>query len=232
MRYLKLNDIKPYKLYSGDSFKLIPQLGEKKVDFVFTSPPYNRKRNDKYKNYDDVSNNYFAFLKQNINDCLRVGKYVFYNIQKNYYNKQDVFKIIGEFYDKIIDIICWAKTNPMPAQGTHITNSYEFILIMSNTEKQIKATKTYTKNFIETAVYSENPYKKIHRAVMKPEVVKWFIERFTKENDVILDPFMGVGTTGVEAVKRNRWFIGIELDSTYYNIAASRIGKINGLSEF
>ena len=67
---------------------------------------------------------------------------------------------------------------------------------------------------------------------MKPEVVGWFIERFTKENDVVLDPFMGVGTTGVEAVKRNRWFIGIELDSTYYNIAASRISKINGLSEF
>ena len=142
------------------------------------------------------------------------------------HREQDVFKIIGEYSDKIIDIICWTKTNPMPASGFNVTNSWEFILVMSDKEKSIKAQRTYTKNHIETSVYSENPYKKIHRAVMKPDVVEWFLDRFTEENDVIFDCFMGVGTTGVSCLENNRKFIGVELDNTYFNISKERLGKL------
>lgn len=196
-----------------------------KVDYCFTSPPYNRVRNDKYNNYADTKNNYYEFLKTVIEQNLSVCKYLFLNIQKNYYNKNEVFKLLGDYADKIIEIIVWTKTNPMPASGTNITNSYEFIVVLSNTEKSLKAKKTYTKNHIETSVYSENPYKKIHRAVMKPEVVDWFIERFTDEGDTILDCFMGVGTTGVSCIRNNRNFIGIELDKQYFDIAKERIEK-------
>lgn len=197
-----------------------------KVDFCFTSPPYNRERNDKYNNYSDTKTDYYGFLKDVIDKNLMIGRYLFLNIQKNYYNKKDIFKIIGEYSDKIIDIICWTKTNPMPASGFNVTNSWEFILVMSDKEKSIKAQKTYTKNHIETSVYSENPYKKIHRAVMKPDVVNWFIDRFTEENNVIFDCFMGVGTTGVSCLENNRKFIGVELDNTYFNISKERLENI------
>lgn len=197
-----------------------------KVDFCFTSPPYNRERNDKYNNYSDTKTDYYGFLKDVIDKNLMIGRYLFLNIQKNYYNKKDIFKIIGDYSDKIIDIICWTKTNPMPASGCNITNSWEFILVMSDKEKSIKAQKTYTKNHIETSVYSENPYKKIHRAVMKPDVVNWFIDRFTEENNVIFDCFMGVGTTGVSCLENNRKFIGVELDNTYFNISKERLENI------
>ena len=197
-----------------------------KVDFCFTSPPYNRERNDKYNNYSDTKTDYYGFLKDVIDKNLMIGRYLFLNIQKNYYNKKDIFKIIGDYSDKIIDIICWTKTNPMPASGFNVTNSWEFILVMSDKEKSIKAQKTYTKNHIETSVYSENPYKKIHRAVMKPDVVEWFLERFTEENDIIFDCFMGVGTTGVSCLENNRKFIGAELDNAYFNIAKERLENI------
>ena len=134
-----------------------------------------------------------------------------------------MFKFIGLYANQIIDIICWTKTNPMPSNGNNITNAYEFIIVLSNTENSIKANKTYTKNHIETRVYSNNPYKKIHRAVMNPEVVDWFIDTFTKEGDTILDCFMGVGTTGVSCMAKNRNFIGVELDKTYFEIAKNRL---------
>lgn len=51
------------------------------------------------------------------------------------------------------------------------------------------------------------------------------IENSSKENEVVLDPFMGVGSTGVAAVELNRRFIGIELDESYFDIAKSRIGN-------
>lgn len=216
-----------YQIFNNDCIRQLDSLilGGIFVDFCFTSPPYNRARNDKYNNYSDDKDDYYTFLKEVIDKNLTIGRYLFLNIQKNYYNKQDVFKLIGDYKDKIIDIICWTKSNPMPASGYNITNSWEFIFVMSNSEKTIKAKKTYTKNHIETSVYSENPYKKIHRAVMKPDVVDWFVDRFTEENDTILDCFMGVGTTGVSCLQHNRNFIGIELDETYYDIARNRISE-------
>lgn len=53
--------------------------------------------------------------------------------------------------------------------------------------------------------------------------MKWLIERLTNEGDVVLDPFMGSGTTGVACKDLKRKFIGIELDENYYNIACKRI---------
>ena len=61
---------------------------------------------------------------------------------------------------------------------------------------------------------------------MKPDVVEWFINRFTDVDDTILDCFMGVGTTGVVCLENNRKFIGVELDNTYFNISQERLTKI------
>lgn len=213
------------ELYNGDCLEVMDELIEKgiEVDYSFTSPPYNRKRNDKYKNYNDNQFEYYDLLKQSTDKMLIMSEYVFINIQKNYYNKSDVFNFIGEYSDKIIDIIIWTKSNPMPASGLNITNAYEFIIILSTKHKVIKAKTTYTKNHINTSVYSENPYKKIHRAVMKPDIVRWFLEKFTLENDSVLDSFMGLGTTGVECKNMKRNFIGIEQDKEYIKISKERI---------
>ena len=56
-------------------------------------------------------------------------------------------------------------------------------------------------------------------------LMKWLIERLTNDKDVILDPFMGSGTTGVACINTNRKFIGIELDDMYFEIARQRISE-------
>ena len=55
--------------------------------------------------------------------------------------------------------------------------------------------------------------------------MKWLIERLTNECELVLDPFMGSGTTGVACKELNREFIGVELDENYYNIAYNRINN-------
>ena len=214
------------KIYNKDCFEGLKKMGNGSVDHVITSPPYNRKRNDKYNNYDDDVDNYYVFLKNSIDESLRVAeKYVFFNIQKNYYNKEDVFRLIGEYNEKIIEIIIWNKTNPMPASGLNITNSYEFIIVLSNNETSLKGNETYTKNTITTNVYSNNPYKKIHRAVMHPDVCYWLIDNFTKENDLILDIFSGVGTTAYCSLERGRKYIGFEINKEYWEISNERLAE-------
>lgn len=217
------------ELYNGDCLVIMDELIKRGVyvNFTFTSPPYNRKRDDKYNNYRDTLSDYYGLLKSATDKTLELSDYVFLNIQKNYYNKEDVFRYIGEYAKEIIDILVWTKTNPMPASGFNITNSWEFIIILSKKHKTIKAKKTYTKNHIETSVYSENPYKKVHRAMMKPSVVEYFIDRFTDKKDIILDPFMGLNTTGVVCKQNNRDFIGIELDETYFDMGSKRLNEIS-----
>ena len=53
--------------------------------------------------------------------------------------------------------------------------------------------------------------------------MEWFIKVYSNRGQIIFDPFMGSGTTGVAAIKNNRKFIGIEMDKNYFEIAKSRI---------
>ena len=209
-----------------DCFEGFKGLADDSYNHVLTSPPYNRKRNDKYSNYDDTLTDYFSFLTKTIDEALRISKdYVFFNIQKNYYNKSDVYKLIGHYGEKIIDIIIWNKSNPMPANGVNVTNAYEFILVLSKTHATIKSNSTYTKNHFTTNVFSNNKNTKVHKAVMHPEACRYVIDNFTKEGDSILDPFAGLGTTELIAIESNRTCDGFELSEEYCQIANDRIQK-------
>ncbi len=214
------------ELYRDDCLSKLKDFADKSIDITFTSPPYNRKRNDKYTNYDDTIKDYYLFLVE-VTDLLlaKTKRHVIINLQTNYYNRQDVYKFIGHYYNKIQNVIVWEKNNPLPANGHNITNAFEYFFILGDTA--IKSNTTYTKNHITTSI--NNSITKIHKAVMKQEVADWFIEKFTKENDVVLDCFMGLGTTGLSCIKYNRDFIGIELDEEYFNIAKERIEEANGI---
>lgn len=204
------------KLINDDCFKYLQDI---ECDIVFTSPPYNRKRNDKYSFYEDTIDDYYDFLTKFI-DSVNYKKYLFLNVQANFYNKQDVYRLIGKYYNKIQQIFIWEKSNPMPAQGYNITNAYEYFIVFG--DKALKSNNTYTKNVITTSVNSSTTTK-IHRAVMKQEVADWFIDNFTADSDIIFDPFMGLGTTGIACKKFNRDFIGIEINKEYFEIAKKKL---------
>jgi DNA modification methylase len=70
--------------------------------------------------------------------------------------------------------------------------------------------------------------KKLYRhPTCKPvDILKNFIVNSTNENDSVLDPFMGSGSTGEACLLTNRKFIGIELEEKYFNISKERLEKI------
>ncbi len=214
--------MKTNKIYNESCFDTFSRMKDDSVDIVFTSPPYNRKRNDKYEFYDDQIVDYYAFLKEVVEQSIRVSRgNVYLNIMKNYYNKSDVFKLIGEFSDKIFDIFIWEKSNPLPASGKSITNAYEFIIVFGNS---LKSNTTYTKNHITTSVAQ---MRKNHKAMMHPKVAEFFIEKFTQEGDVIYDPFMGCGTTAIVSKKLDRHYIGSEVVSEYCDISEKELVTFN-----
>ena len=210
------------KIYNKNCFELFECLKDSSVDYVFTSPPYNRKRNDKYLFYNDDITNYHDYLFDLIKESLRVSKkHVFINIQTNYYNSSEIYKLIGEYSDYIKNIIVWEKSNPMPANGFNITNSFEYFIVLGT--EPLKSNKTYTKNIITTSVNSKMP--KEHKAVMKYEVAEWFIENFTKEKDIVLDPNCGIGTTCIACKNNNRQYIGCEISKQYFDMCQTNLAK-------
>lgn len=207
-------------IYNVDCFDGFKFIENQSIDHILTSPPYNRKRNDKYKFHDDVIDDYFGFLCKTIDECLRITKgYIFFNIMKNYYNKEDVYKLFGNYSNKIVETIVWEKTNPLPANGNNITNSFEFILVLG--DSALKSNSTYTKNIISTSVNSD--MVKEHKAIMKQDVSDWIIDKFTNKGDTILDPFMGSGTTAISCIKYDRSYIGFELQKEYVTLSEKRI---------
>jgi len=81
----------------------------------------------------------------------------------------------------------------------------------------------YPTNVLNMATESSN---KRHSAVFPKELPSWFIKLFTKPGDVVLDPFLGSGTTSIAALELDRNSIGIEILNEYYKLA---IGNINNI---
>ena len=80
----------------------------------------------------------------------------------------------------------------------------------------------YPTNVLHMATESSN---KQHSAVFPKELPNWFIKLFTKPGDVVLDPFLGSGTTSIVAFQLDRNSIGIEIKEEYYNLAVENIQK-------
>jgi len=218
------------QIINDDCLNALKEMSDNSVDYVLTSPPYNIGRSRitksgqkaKYEHFTDKNPNYLEWSIEIIDELFRVTKkHIFYNIQANWTNKKDVYKLIGNYSDKLIQNFIWTKENPPPASAQYgITNSVEYILALSN-ETRIKGNKIHSKNHIHTI---EKPKKiKGHNAVMNKEIADYFILNFTQENEIILDPFMGSGTTGISCVELNRNFVGIELVKEYYINAKERI---------
>jgi site-specific DNA-methyltransferase (adenine-specific) len=73
--------------------------------------------------------------------------------------------------------------------------------------------------------------RKNHPTEKPLNVMEWLVELTTNEGDIVLDPFMGSGTTGVACVNTGRNFIGIEIDKGYYEIAERRIAEAQAKRE-
>ena len=87
-----------------------------------------------------------------------------------------------------------------------------------------KRTKSHNILLIKTSLTSSKEKKFGKHPTQKPtKIISHFIKHLSNKNDVVLDPFMGSGTTGVCSRKMNRKFIGIDLDKEYYELSKTRM---------
>ena len=81
------------------------------------------------------------------------------------------------------------------------------------------------RDFVEDYVESEQPDKSDHEWAQSIKEALHSIQGITRPGDLVVDPFMGSGTTGIAALMTNRRFTGIEIDVDKYSIAKARLQK-------
>jgi len=234
-------------LHNQDCIEVMTSIEENSVDLILTDPPYNlgnfmrdrdtnlKKMRDNFfgsAGWDDLSfEEWEESMDSFFEESVRVLKHggsmiVFMAIIK----VESIIKIAERYglYYKTTGI--WHKLNPMPRNmNLHFVNSTETWIYFTYKKK----TGTFNNDgkmihdFIETAVASNGERRFGKHPTQKPvKLMEFFVNVLSNENDTILDPFMGSGSTGVAAIKNDRNFIGVELNEKYYNIARQRIEEV------
>ena len=131
--------------------------------------------------------------------------------------------------------IIWSKGNPMPESvRDRCTKSHEYVFLLSKNQNyyfDVDAIKEPTRRKRSVWNINKKAYKDAHFAVYPPELVIPCIKAGSEKNDIILDPFMGSGTTAMVAKSLGRHYIGCELHEEYGKLMQKRIGEARGTLE-
>lgn len=121
----------------------------------------------------------------------------------------------------------WHKTNPTPkVRRAGFLNSCELIVCMWNKGHTWNfTTQKEMHNFIETPLCMGNERLRdpFHPTQKPLKVLEHIIRLASNPGDMVLDPFMGVGSTGVAALRQGRGFVGMEIDQSYFDAAKTRL---------
>ena len=243
---------KKYKneIICGDSTDVLKNLPDNCVDLVFTSPPYNFGLDYSSNNDAKTWEKYFEKLYLVFDQCIRVLKYggrIIVNVQPLFSDYIPIHHLISNYFinKKLIwkGEILWEKNNyncKYTAWGSwkspsspYLKYTWEFLEIFCKGDlkkkgdrKNIDINDEEFKKWV-VAKWSIAPERKMknygHPAMFPEELVRRGLKLFSFENDLILDPFNGVGTTTKVAHELNRNYLGIDNAKVYCNTAKKRI---------
>lgn len=214
-------------LYQGDAIEIMPML--EKVDCVVTDPPYMLTTGGS-------------------------GDYATWQLAKDYDNKGKIVECDidwSDFMPPISEIMKTGTHAYIMCNNRHVKElltqaelsglSFHNLLVWD--KKSCTPNRYYMKNMEFTGFFYKKNSKHInncssqqlmacpqenygeHPTTKPTALMAYYIKNSTDINDVVLDPFMGVASTGVAAIRTARKFIGIELDEKYFQIACERIQK-------
>jgi site-specific DNA-methyltransferase (adenine-specific) len=245
--------IEPFlnKIHQGDCLELLKQIPDNSVDMTFADPPFNLKKG--YRTYKDslALQEYLDWCEKWISEMVRVtkptGAIFIHNIPKWLTYYASFLNKIADFKHWI----AWdAPTAPM---GKTLQPNHYGILFYAKDAKQLKfyevryphkrdrKTNFLSKDYggkkaglhpfgsLVSDVWTDihrvkhNKYRDEHPCQLPIHLLERIILMSTDENDIVLDPFNGTGTTAIAAKRLGRRFIGFELDNEYVEITRNKL---------
>lgn len=232
------------KIICGDVLETLKQIPDESVDCVITSPPYNLKNStgngfksknnsfrwknagliNGYDGYDDNMPNelYAQWQRDVISECMRVLKndsFMFYNHKWRVQNGliQDRSDIMSGF--PVRQIIIWERDVMVNFNDGYFCPKYEVIYVIVKGKPKLIKKANGQGDVWKINVDRKNKHPAPFPVELPDKIIK------SVDAQIILDPFMGSGTTALAAIKNNRHYIGIEKSQNYVASAEKRINE-------
>jgi len=226
------------KIYNMDCLIGIKNIPDNSVDLVIIDPPYNICTKGGKKGNTKIAKNIKALEKELINNDLVDGYDLsildeLVRVMKNiniyiWCNGRQIPTYMKYFVENLgckLEILIWGKTNPMPLYSNKYMGDKEYCLYFRKggycqplNYEDARTIYTSKINIKDKQLYS-------HPTIKPLEFIRKIIRNSSKENDVVLDCFIGSGTTAIGCILENRKYIGFEINKKYFDIAQQRINK-------
>lgn len=228
------------KIYNQDCMIGIKDIPDNSVDLVVIDPPYDISISSTIPDKSRIGKDIKAVQKELIDSNLVNGYDMsildeLIRIMKNiniyiWCNGRQVPKYIKYFVEELnckMEVIIWGKTNPMPLFNHKYLGDKEYCLYFR--KKGYCNPRNYedARTIYISSLNAKDKMKYGHPTIKPLELVRKLIRNSSKENDVVLDCFLGSGTTAVACILENRKYIGFEINKNFYDIALKRISEVN-----
>lgn len=224
-------------LYNDDAYEVIKKFEKDniKVDHIITDPPYNISQKNGFTTMSSANRTGLDFGEWDKDFDLyswifQYGKLVRKGGSMIIFTSYRYISYIADSLEKagfiVKDLIRWIKTNPMPRNvNRRYVQDAEFAVWAVKPGAKWIFNKSddvpYLRSEFHTSVVSGKERLK-HPTQKSLKLMNDIIEIHTNKGELIMDPFMGTGTTGIAANRIGRKFIGVEISKDYFNIAKER----------
>jgi len=217
------------KVICGDCLEVLKDIPDKSIDLVVTDPPYNMN----YSGRGKVINSFDGFENDNLDEeehskWFSNVLYELYRVLKDntsiyiwidFRNYARIYGLINELF-KIKNCIVWNKESF--GMGAYYRFQHEFCIFAIKGKPELNIGH----NISDVWSFKRDVIANYQHPTQKPIDCSFIpISHASKQNDIILDPFLGSGTTAVAAKQLKRNFIGIEISEKYCEIARKRLGQ-------
>lgn len=228
------------KIYNKDCLEVLPTLVKGSIDLILIDAPYIISKPTNFHNGNNqefsrkgkkqISMDFGSWDKEELNwqtlmtEFKRILKpngtlIIFYDVFK----LSDIDTVAQELKFKQPRVGVWQKNNPIPVNSkiNYLTGAREYFVSYCHTSKPTFNSE-YDKGYYEFPVCAGK--ERLAHPTQKPlALMESLVAKHSNEGDVVLDCFMGVGSTGEACKNLKRDFIGVELDEKYFNIAKERL---------
>lgn len=241
-------------IYNEDCYQALKNIPDKSIDLIVTDPPYeyvsasgggcfgSDKRNyhDEYKKV-AINTNRIDKCKIEQEESIKHLSYGFdYSIldefcrilkKINIYiwcSKQSLRKLLEYFENKgcFVDVLTWHKINPLPTMNNTYANDTEYCVFAKEPGVPLGGDYYTKRKYYVTEANVADKKLYAHPTIKPLPIITNLVINSSQEGDIVLDPFIGSGTTAVACKNLNRHYIGFEIDTDYYKIAQDRINGI------
>jgi site-specific DNA-methyltransferase (adenine-specific) len=222
------------RLLNDNFLNVIPTLEDESVSLFLIDIPYNISRENNFTSMKDRENRVgidFGEWDKNFNELeldiltpkLKKGGSILV------WSAFEQFDIVSRVLNGLVlkDKLIWEKSNPMPRNRDrrYVSNVELCTWYVKKGEKWTynRQSETYEGCVLKYPSESGGGHVRYHPTQKNLKMIEHLVKIHSNENDLVVDCFMGGGTTGVACKKLNRNFIGVEIDIKYYQVSKERI---------